>query len=190
MKTLTVIKGPKGTALDHARKVFGDHEGVPSAGPLLARGQGNLPSWAEKNPQRLWEKADETERSNGSAFRQYNFELPEKLSLAQNVALVKEFVRQEVGPKPFNWAIREQQDENGLGHVIAQVMTSDRVQDGTERRPDQFFRRYRTDEPSQGGCRKDGLGKMRGEVAAPKTTRRRNWAAMLERAQEANVIPE
>ncbi len=134
--------------------------------------------------------ADETERRNGSAFRQYDLELPEKHSVAENVALVKEFVRQEVGPKPFNWVIRKQQGEDGDFHVIGQVMTSDRVQDGIERRPDQFFRRYRTSEPSQGGCRKDGFGKLRGEVADPQITRRRNWTNMLEQAQSKIVTPE
>ncbi|MEI7431965.1 MAG: hypothetical protein WCL27_16055 [Betaproteobacteria bacterium] len=183
MQKLIVTKGPKGTALDQARKIIGDESNEFSVGPVLARGQGNLPSWAGKNPQKLWALADETERSNGSAFRQYDLELPENLSVAESIALVKEFVRQEVGPKPFNWSIREVHNEDGNDCIVAQVMTSDRVQDGIKRRPDQFFRRYRTGNPSIGGCRKDGLGKLRGEVADPHVTRRRNWSNMVERAQ-------
>lgn len=190
MKKLTVIKGAKGTALDHARKILRDDGSEPSVGPILAKGQGNLPSWAIKSPERLWAVADETERRNGSAFRQYELQLPEKHSVAENVALVTEFVRQEVGSKPFDWVIRELQEADGHGRVIAQVMTSDRVQDGIERRPDQFFRRYRTEEPSLGGCRKDGFGKLRGEVADPQITRRRSWTNMLEQAQTKIVTPE
>lgn len=190
MKTLKVITGPKGMALNNARKILGDHESEPSVGPVVARGQGNLPSWAGRNAQKLWAMADETERRTGSAFRQYDLELPEILSVAASVALVTEFVRQEVGPKPFTWAIREKTDEDGRGRVVAQVMTSDRVQDGIERRPDQFFRRYRTGEPSQGGCRKDGQGRLRGESADPQKTRRRNWTNMCERAQSENVTLE
>lgn len=189
MKKLTVIKGPKGTALDHARKIFGDDGSEPSVGPVLAHEQGNLPSWADRNSQKLWAVADETERSNGSAFRQYDLQLPEKLSVAENAALVKEFVRQEVGPKPFHWAIRELQSEHGDDRVIAQVMISDRVQDGIQRLPDQFFRRYQTGEPLLGGCRKDGQGRLRGEVADPQVTRRRNWTNIVERALAEKVPP-
>lgn len=189
MEKLSVIKGPKGTAFTQARKILEADRSETSDGSILAKGQGNLPSWADRNAQRLWSVADETERRNGSAYRQYDLELPEKLSVTESVALVEKFIEQEVGPKPFCWAIRGQQDDDGHKRIIAHVMTSDRVQDGIKRRPDQFFRRYSTSEPSEGGCRKDGQGKLRGEVADPQITRRRNWTNMVERALAENVTP-
>lgn len=188
MKTLKVTKGPKGTALKQVRKILGDDQSEGSVGPVLASGQGNYPAWAKGDDEILWAVADETERRNGAAFRQYDLTLPKGLPVAESVALVEEFVRQEVGPKPFTWVIRGPLGDDCQGSAIASVMTSDRVLDGFKRRPDQFFRLYSKKEPADGGCRKDGLARLRGEIEDPKITRRRNWANILERAQTECVV--
>lgn len=190
MKKLVVIKGPKGTAVEHALALAGNagtSDSAVASGTILASGQGNLPSWVKRNTLAFWSAADETERRNGTAFREYQLGLPEELSIPENVALVKEFLRQEVGAKPYQFVIQTGKGGTPSGSVRACVMISDRVVDGIERGPNQFFRRFRTDAPSMGGARKDGQGKLRGEVANPEITRRRNWTNMCELAQSEEV---
>lgn len=58
-----------------------------------------MPAWAEHNPAEFWQAADDYERANGSAYREIEIALPRELTPPQRLALVQDFVSQELGKK-------------------------------------------------------------------------------------------
>lgn len=141
---------------------------------LVASGAGNLPAWAEMNEMKYWEAADQLERKTGPACHQITLSLPASLSVEQGQALVSEFAREEFGNKAFSYAIRTA-DAGSAAPTQAQLLVSGRVQDGIHRDKEHFFRRFRTILPAFSGCKKDGQGRVRGDVTDPTLTRSGNW---------------
>ncbi|HDB4676101.1 TPA: MobA/MobL family protein, partial [Staphylococcus aureus] len=73
---------------------------------LEATEAGNMPAWAQSNPQAFWQAADAFERKNGTTYREMEIALPRELDADQRAALVREFVRQEIGDRhAYQWAI-------------------------------------------------------------------------------------
>ena len=119
---------------------------------------GNMPSWAKHNPAELWECADLFERKNGSTYREHVVGLPRELNKEQRLALVKEWITQEVGNKPYSVALHNVTASDGEQQPHIHLMFCERLQDGIERTPQQFFKRYNSKDPSKGGARKDNTG--------------------------------
>ncbi len=159
---------------------------------LEATEAGNMPAWAQSNPQAFWQAADAFERKNGTTYREMEIALPRELDADQRAALVREFVRQEIGDRhAYQWAIHVPTAADGGEQPHVHLMFSERQRDGIERDPEQYFKRYNAKAPEKGGARK-GYGPSAGQTltkaerAAELKELRGRWEAMcnahLERA--------
>lgn len=159
---LSVKVGAKGKALAHAEYI--EREGeykVKHQEKLEAVGHGNMPSWAQSNPNVFWQCADAFERKNGSTYREIEIALPRELNPQQRKELVESLVEQELGEQhAYTWAIHTPKASlEGGDQPHAHIMFSERIQDGVERGPDQFFKRYNAKHPERGGCQKSNVAK-------------------------------
>lgn len=159
---------------------------------LEATEAGNMPAWAQSNPQAFWQAADAYERKNGTTYREMEIALPRELDADQRATLVREFVRQEIGDRhAYQWAIHTPTAADGQEQPHVHLMFSERQRDGIERDPEQYFKRYNAKAPEKGGARK-GYGPSAGQTltkaerAAELKELRGRWEAMcnahLERA--------
>ena len=159
---LSVKVGAKGKALAHAEYI--EREGeykLKHQEKLEAKAHGNMPEWAQDDPNLFWRCSDEFERKNGAAYREIEIALPRELSPGQRKDLVDDFVQQELGDKhTYTWAIHTPKASiEGGEQPHAHIMYSERMQDGIERGPDQFFKRYNAKQPERGGCQKSNITK-------------------------------
>lgn len=159
---------------------------------LEATEAGNMPASAQSNPLAFWQAADAYERKNGTTYREMEIALPRELDAEQRAALVREFVRQEIGDRhAYQWAIHVPTAADGGEQPHVHLMFSERQRDGIERDPEQYFKRYNAKAPEKGGARK-GYGPSAGQTltkaerAAELKELRGRWEAMcnahLERA--------
>ena len=134
---------------------------------LEAKATGNLPAWAEDQPNRFWQAADAYERANGTTYREMEIALPRELTPVQRLALVRGFVLQELGTRhAYQWAIHNPKAADGYEQPHVHLMFSERRVDGIERDPPHYFRRYNPKAPEQGGARK-GYGPYGGGYLSP-----------------------
>jgi hypothetical protein len=119
---------------------------------------GNMPLWADDNPIKFWDAADERERANGTVYREVEIALPAELSAEENIRLARHFAKQisqsEKGQTPYTMAIHRSEKNPDLLH--AHIMLSDRVFDGHDRTPETFFKRaaVKGKAPDMGGAPK------------------------------------
>lgn len=159
---------------------------------LEATESGNMPAWAEDQPQAFWQAADAFERSNGTTYREMEIALPREMDAEQRIELAREWVRQEIGDRhAYQWAIHVPTAADGGEQPHLHLMFSERQRDGIERDPDQYFKRYNGKAPEKGGARKGygpnaGQTLTRSERAADLKELRGRWEEManqhLERA--------
>ena len=144
---------------------------------LEATDTGNMPAWAKDNPKAFWDASDLHERKNGSTYREMEIALPRELTPEQRLALVMDFVRQELGDKhAYQWAIHTPKAVDGNEQPHVHIMFSERQNDGIERSPEQYFKRYNSKNPEKGGARK-GYGPNAGKTLTP-----------AERAEELKAL--
>lgn len=158
---LSVKVGKKGKASAHAKYIAREDKYAknPDIEKLEFTGHGNMPSWAEKDPNIFWQTADEFERKNGSAYREHIISLPRELTPEQNHEFLKDWIAQEIGDKHvYQYAIHNPKALDGKEQPHAHLMFSERTLDNIERAPDQFFKRYNSKEPSKGGAKKANTG--------------------------------
>lgn len=174
--------GKKGKAGPHAAYLSreGKYQGRDRYEDLEATGAGNMPAWADHNPINFWEAADEHERENGSTYREIEVALPRELDAEQRRELVEAFVAQELGGKhAYQWAIHTPKAAlEGGEQPHAHIMYSERIIDGVERDPDQYFKRYNSKNPDRGGCQKASGGKARGALKEELVACRQRWAEL------------
>lgn len=92
---------------------------------LEATEAGNMPAWAQSNPQAFWQAADAFERKNGTTYREMEIALPRELDADQRAALVREFVRQEIGDRhAYQWAIHTPTAADGQEQPHVHLMFS------------------------------------------------------------------
>jgi hypothetical protein len=151
--------GAKGKAQPHYSYIMALGKYANKADEIEYTENGNMPSWAKHNPAELWECADLFERKNGSTYREHVVGLPRELNKEQRLALVKEWITQEVGNKPYSVALHNVIASDGEQQPHIHLMFCERLQDDIERTPQQFFKRYNSKDPSKGGARKDNTGK-------------------------------
>lgn len=127
---------------------------------LVSTGSGNMPAWAEHDPTQFWHAADQYERVNGAVYREIEIALPRELNDEENKALVLDFIGQELGDRhAYQWAIHKPKAAIEKGdQPHAHIMYSERTNDGIDRDPSQYFKRYNSKNPERGGCRKDSAG--------------------------------
>lgn len=159
-----IKSGRKGVAAEHAAYIArrGYHE---RRDDLVFAEHGNLPTWADDDPAKLWKAADKYERSNGSAYREMIIALPGELSPQQQLPLIDQLVSELAGSKPYQYASHAPESSlEGEINSHLHLMISDRMPDGVERPADRMFSRYNAANPSKGGCRKDSGGRTRMQV--------------------------
>lgn len=183
---LSMKTGDKGKAAGHAAYVAreGQYASRLERGEVLeAKDSGNMPAWAEGNPQMFWAAADAFERKNGTAYREMEIALPRELDSEQRVNLVNDWVQQEIGDRhPYQWAIHTPSASDGAEQPHVHLMFSERRCDGIERDPEQYFKRYNSKKPERGGARK-GYGEHAGQTRTL-DQRREELKALRERWQE------
>ena len=191
----TIKTGGKGAASDHAQYIaregrFAEGERY---GALEDSGSGNMPEWARGNPAAFWKASDRYERENGNSYREFELALPRELERGHQIALMQRFIEQELGNRhAYQWALHVEEARDGGEQPHVHLMFSDRINDGIERGPEQYFKRANRKNPEKGGCLKLSYGADR--TAAAETYRgiRARWAqvqnlALQERGIEARV---
>ena len=129
---------------------------------LLHQDFGNLPQFAENNPQLFWQSADDYERLNGRLFTQIEFALPRELSTEQIIELAKTFAEkvcsQNTYKLPYSLAIHSGEYDHA-GNKIKEERTphchlifSSRSIDDFNRTAEHHFSRANKKEREKGGA--------------------------------------
>lgn len=176
---LSVKVGKVGKGLPHAEYIsrLGKYEKKLKQGEKLeAAESGNMPKWAFDNPLMFWRAADQYERANGAVYREHEIALPRELNAEQRAELVRDWVRQELGDKhAYTWVIHNKTALDGGEQPHVHLMYSERMNDGIERDPEQYFRRYNPKYPERGGAKKHRSGETPSERKAALKAQRWRW---------------
>ena len=179
---LSVKVGAKGKGASHSSYISreGKYSGSSRYEDLENKGCGNMPAWAEHNPQHFWQAADEMERKNGSSYKEIEVALPRELNAEQRKELVQEFVKKEFGDShAYQWAIHTPKAAMEKGEQPhAHIMYSERINDGVERDPEQYFKRYNAAHPERGGCQKSNTAKSFTQRRDELISLRERWATL------------
>jgi Ti-type conjugative transfer relaxase TraA len=152
---LSVKNGSPGMGRAHADYI--EREGKYQDKEDLQHSEsGNMPKWAQHDSMEFWKAADLYERANGRPFKEIEIALPRELDSEQRVELVREFVKNTLGERhAYTWAIHNPEASDGLEQPHAHIMFTERVNDGIDRDPEHFFKRWNASEPEKGGAGKD-----------------------------------
>lgn len=122
----------------------------------------HMPSWAQEEPRDYWQAADQYERANGRLFVEVEFALPRELSEEEQINLAHDFAQDLTHDSslPYTLAVHEGYGENPHAHLII----SERMNDGIERDPDEWFSRANSLEPEQGGAMKSNEFQFREHI--------------------------
>ena len=176
---LSVGIGKKGKASPHAQYIAREGKYAKdnnSLEKLEHTGHGNMPAWADHNPNYFWQSADEHERKNGSTYREHVIALPRELNSDQRHELIKDWIAQEIGDKhAYQYAIHNPPAMDGKEQPHAHIMFSERTRDGIERDPDQYFKRYNGKNPERGGAKKANTGMKPADRKADLLAQRDRW---------------
>ncbi len=176
-----VRPGPKGAGAEHAQYIErGGRFNAERYGEIGEHERGNLPEWAGGSAARFFAAADEHERANGNEYREFENELTVELTDDERGALVRAFVAEQLGERhAYAWAIHEPHGHNPHVHI----MFSERVRDGVERGPEQYFKRANSKHPELGGHAKTDWFTGKGGPAAVEALRAR-WTEVQNLALE------
>lgn len=155
----SIKHGTKGTGKAHADYILREGKYTEKKGleQLVHKASDNLPSWA-KSANEFFAFADQHEASNGRAYSEFEIALPAELTHEQNIALVQSFIEEYVGDKKaYAYAIHDKPAANNPDkrQIHAHIMFNERMHDGIERTPKQFFSRANGKHPEKGGAKKD-----------------------------------
>ena len=193
---ISIKVGNKGKALPHSKYILREDQYAPKNNKLEkleSIGHGNMPAWAEKNAKIFWEMADLHERKNGSTYREHIISLPRELDESQRLRLVQDWIKQEIGEKyAYSFAIHNPVAMDGKEQPHCHLMFSERLLDGIERDPDQFFKRYNSKNPDKGGAKKDNTGLDNKTRKAEIKEQRQRWEQLCNEhlAKAWEYIPE
>lgn len=187
---LSVGTGSKGKAGPHAQYIAREGKYAKPSDDLEKlefTGHGNMPRWAESEPNYFWRMADEHERKNGSTYREHVIALPRELTADQRHELLLDWIAKEIGDKhAYQYAIHNPPSLDGGEQPHAHIMFSERTRDSIERDPEQYFKRYNPKNPEKGGAKKANTGMKPADRRADLLAQRDRWEqtcnAHLERA--------
>ncbi|WP_174889606.1 MobA/MobL family protein [Candidatus Williamhamiltonella defendens] len=158
----SVKSGGKWAASAHADYISRENKYAQKLGleDLVYKSHGNMPIWAAHDPREFWQSADNFERANGSTYREIEVALPRELNDYQRIELVNEFIKEELGNRhTYQYAIHNPKSSlDGKDQPHAHIMFSERVNDGIERDPQQYFKRANSKNPEKGGAKKFRFG--------------------------------
>ena len=147
----------------------------------------NMPSWAEHDPTAYWQAADLHERSNGRLYKEVEFALPRELDQEARLELARSFAHEltEGERLPYTLALHQGRDgDGGQGNPHAHLLISERMNDGLEREPAQWFGRFNRAAPELGGAEKTESLKPRTWLEGV----REQWAQEANQALERNGL--
>lgn len=192
---LSVKTGGKGSASPHADYIAREGKYAREKdSDLEHKESGNMPAWAAHKTSEFWKAADTSERANGCTYREIEIALPRELKPEQRLELVRDFVRQEIGDRhAYQFAIHNPKAAIAGGEQPhAHIMFSERLNDGIDRDPQQYFKRANTKTPERGGAKKERFGETPTERKAHLVAQRERWADLqnqyLERYQHADRV--
>ena len=192
---LSVKIGGKGNAFPHADYI--SREGKYARGKdsdLEHKESGNMPAWAVHKPSEFWKAADSFELANGCTYREIEIALPRELKPEQRLELVRDFVQQEIGDRhTYQFAIHNPKAAiDGGEQPHAHIMFSERLNDGIDRGPQQYFKRANSKAPELGGAKKARFGETQTERKGYLVAQRERWAGLqnqyLERHQHSERV--
>ena len=173
-----------------AKSDYIEREGryAEDAEELEHKEHGNMPEWAEEDPGKYWEAADEHERANGRLYSEVQFALPKELGEAERRELAGEFAERVCSKErlPYTLAIHRGGANGENPH--AHLMFSERGHDGIERDAEQWFRRYNRKAPEKGGARKSRAAKAGDWLEKTRKAWEQTANRALERAGRAERI--
>ena len=193
---ISVKVGMKGKALPHSKYILREDNYAKKNNKIekLEHIQhGNMPAWAEHDPKIFWQMADLHERKNGSTYREHIISLPRELNESQRLSLVQDWIKQEIGEKyAYSFAIHNPVAMDGKEQPHCHLMFSERLLDGIDRDPEQFFKRYNSKDPSKGGAKKDNTGLMDSVRKTLIKEQRNRWEVLCNEhlAKAYEYIPE
>lgn len=118
-----------------------------------------MPSWV-KSPIEFWQAADTYERANAKAYMEYEFALPNELTIEARKTLVTTFLDKYIAQHqyPHSYAIHNVKSRiSGEDQPHCHMMFSLRADDGLDRTAERYFKRYNNKAPDKGGVRKKQL---------------------------------
>lgn len=152
-----------------------------SKGGLIASGHGNMPPFAKDDSVEFFLASAKGERRNGAAAREMVIPLANELSTEQMIKVVEKGIALDLKNKAYMFGIH---GDEGNPHV--HILYSDRVNDGIEREPQQYFKRHNASAPERGGCKKDSGGKHPRQLGAELAGRKIIWASVQNAQLESN----
>jgi len=192
---LSVKTGGKSNASPHADYISREGKYAREKdSDLEHKESGNMPAWAAHKPSEFWKAADTFERANGCTYREMEIALPRELKPEQRLELVRDFVRQEIGDRhAYQFAIHNPKAAIAGGEQPhAHIMFSERMNDGIDRDPQQYFKRANNKEPERGGAKKVRFGETPTERKEYLVAQRERWADLqnthLERYQHTDQV--
>ena len=185
----TVKVGKKGKAKAHAQYILRQGKYSPQPNKdndkyedLILKGHGNLPEWAAGNPALFFDMSDIHERKNGSTYREEVIPLPREFNRQQQEDFIREWIEQEISDKhAYAFAIHEPLASDGKPNPHVHFMYSDRIDDGIERPPEQYFKRYNSKHPERGGAKKANSGLKSSERKELLLAKRERFGDMINK---------
>ncbi|MDC9623856.1 MobA/MobL family protein [Xenorhabdus sp. XENO-7] len=191
---LSVKVGRKGKGAQHSAYIAreGKYKNRLERGERLeATDSGNMPAWASAEPQQFWQAADAFERQNGTAYREMEIALPRELMPEQREALIRDWVRKELGERhAYQWAIHVPAAADGGEQPHCHLMFSERLNDGIARDPEQYFKRFNRKTPERGGSQKANTGLDPVTRKAQLVALRERWEVTCNQHLEHAQLPE
>lgn len=126
-----------------------------SRNDLEFQGSFNLPK-EFKDIKYFWQKAIQNERANANIYREYEISLPKELDKEENKKILESFLKKQFKENYiYNYAIHNPRNEQPHAHV----MFCERILDGKDRTPDEFFKRFskKKDGTITGGAKKNNI---------------------------------
>jgi hypothetical protein len=149
----------------------------------------NMPAWTP-SPGEFFDAADQHERANGSAYREFEISLPKELSLQKNIELARRIADDLLDPRPCVLAIHLKEGAiSGEPHPHLHAMFSDRACDGLERQKESYFGRFNSADPAKGGVRKLSGGKTPAEMFGQARETRKRVADTINEVLAENGVP-
>lgn len=155
---------------------------------LVYKESGNM-EWMTNGSSALdfWDAADENERVNGNAYREFELAIPNQLAHKESIELIKKFVEKEIGKThPYTFAIHESSGKNGQKNLHCHLMFSERAIDGITRDVTQFFKRNNPKNPEKGGAKKVELWSKKERLLEL----RKSWEVEVNKSLEKSGLEE
>lgn len=159
----------------------GKYKNIKSEEDLILVESGNMPDFVKDDIVSFWNSADNDSAVNATVYRDFRLSLQNELSTEDNIELVREFVKSELGDKhAYTFAVHESKTLDGKNtnpHV--HITFSDTINDNISRTKETHFKQYRKKNPELGGTYRSRdyhpqVNKGRGLKDA-----RKNWADLV-----------